>query len=89
MAGLRCERRFEAQAAGGFPVGVGGFQAVVPAARLHVGFAHFDAVGGGVLHELRGRVEAHRQAVQEPAVERARLEPLEPGGNVDQEGEAR
>ena len=65
------------------------FQALIPAARLDIGGAHLDAVGRRVLHQLRGAVEAHGQAVEYPTVEGRRLVALEPGGDVDQEREAR
>ena len=50
---------------------------------------HRDAVRARVAHELRRRVEAHRLAVEERAAERGGLVPLEPGRDVDEQGEAR
>ena len=44
---------------------------------------------GGVLDDLGGRIEAHRQAVQQAAVERGGFVALQPGRDVDQKREAR
>ena len=65
------------------------FQRAVPVAHRHVRGPHFDAVPAGVLHQLRRRVEAHRQRVEQRAGERRGLVALEPRGDVDDEGERR
>ena len=43
------------------------FQRAVPLAHRHVDRPHLDAVPARVLHELRGRVEAHRLRVEQRA----------------------
>ena len=63
-------------------------QAVVPAACLHVRRQTFDAVRHGILNQLRRAVEAHRQAVENAAVERRWPVAFQPRGDVGQEGEA-
>ena len=62
-------------------------QRAVPVAHRHVDGPHVDAVPARVLHELRRRVEAHRQRVEQRAGERRGLVALEPRGDVDDERE--
>ena len=66
-----------------------GLQRAVPVADRHVRGPHFDAVPARVLHELRRRVEAHRQRVEQRAGERRGLVALQPRGDVDEERERR
>ena len=61
---------------------------MVPAAVLNVHGVYADVVAGGILDELRRGVEAHGQAVEQPAVKGCRLVAFEPGGYVHQQGEA-
>ena len=61
----------------------------VPVARSHLDRAHLDAVRARIAHQLRRRVEPHRLAVDQRGAECRRLVALEPGGDVDQQREAR
>ena len=60
---------------------------MVPVAVLHVDGQHGHGVATGVLYELRGRVEAHRQTVEQAAVEGGGVVAFQPGGNVHQQCE--
>jgi hypothetical protein len=64
-------------------------QFVIPVAVVHVHGQHREAVAARVLDQLRGRVKAHRLAVQQSHVERRRVMALQPGGDVGEQGEAR
>jgi hypothetical protein len=68
------------------------FQRVVPVADGDVDRMHVDAdtpelPAARVLHDLAGRVEAHRLRVEQGAGERGRLVALQPAADVDQLGE--
>jgi hypothetical protein len=63
-------------------------QRALPFAHRDVHRPHLDAVAARILHQLRGRVEAHRLAVEERREEGRGLVMLEPGGNVGEQGEA-
>ncbi len=53
-------------------------EGAVPVAHGDVDRPHLDAMPPRVVHELRGRVEAHRLAIEERRAERRRLVALEP-----------
>src|SRR5690606_127544 len=68
------------------------FEPVVPVAAGHVDRTnlHPDAVALAaprVLHDLAGRIEAHRLRIEQRTRERRRLVPLQPAADVDQLGE--
>ena len=78
----------QAQAHGGRSAVRAGLQRALPVARAHVHRPHFDAVAARILHQLRRRIETHRLAVQQRGEEGGRVVALEPGGHIDQQGEA-
>ena len=61
----------------------------VPAGGVDVDVAHRDAMVARVAEDLRGRVEAHRLAVEERRREGGGMVALQPGARVDEEREAR
>ena len=63
-------------------------QGRLPVARAGIHRPDLDAVLPGIPHQLRRGVEAHWLAVEQRTAEGRRLVALEPGGNVDQQGEA-
>ncbi|KOT25677.1 hypothetical protein DM52_4833 [Burkholderia mallei] len=65
------------------------FERRFPAALRRIDRQHRHAVALRVLHELRGRIEAHRLAVQERGEKDRRLVTLEPAARISELREAR
>ena len=60
----------------------------IPLRAVHIDRAHGDAVVLRIAKDLRGRVEAHRLAVEERRSEGRWMVALEPGARIDEEREA-
>jgi hypothetical protein len=56
----------------------GAFERAIPFARVDLRRPDLDAVAARVLHELRGRIEAHRLTVEQRRAESGRMMALEP-----------
>ena len=63
------------------------FQRAVPAGKIDVHFANFDAMVARVTHELGRRVKTHRLGVEDRRAEDVGIKGLEPAGSIDEQGE--
>src|SRR5580704_6983812 len=61
----------------------------IPIADGNVDRPYLDAMRPRIAHQLRGRVETHRLAVDERGAECRRFVMFQPGGDVDEQREAR
>ena len=64
-------------------------QRAVPAGKIDVDLADFDAVVARVAHKLGRRVETHGLGVEDRRAEDVGIKGLEPAGGVDQQCEGR
>ena len=62
-------------------------QRAVPAGKIDVDLADFDAVVARVTHKLGRRVETHGLGVEDRRAEDIGIKGLEPAGGVDEQGE--
>src|SRR5450631_4375329 len=61
----------------------------IPIADCNIDRPYLDAMRPRIAHQLRGCVETHRLAVDERRTESRRLVMFQPGGDVDEQREAR
>ena len=62
-------------------------QRAIPIRQVHIDVAHGDAVFAGVAHELRGRVEAERLAIEHGGAEDIGIAAFDPARGIDQQRE--
>src|SRR5579883_2052416 len=67
----------------------GRFQSAIPLAVVDVDGADLDTMIARIAHDLSRRVEAHGLAVEQRRGEDIGVESLDPGGDIDEEREAR